>query len=131
MRELREELSGSYDYCNSIEILGQAQTIPAMTGVPVTPVIAALTDDIHDLREVFDPDPKEVDFVFSRSIISLIQSESTEPITRIHAAPIYPGPEGKIWGLTSFILNPILHNVLMPAFQITSYSNPSSKSKLK
>lgn len=98
--------------------MGEAQTIPAMTGIPVTPIVAALTDEINELRCIFEPDPKEVEFVFSRNIVDLIDAETTERLVRMHSAPIYPGPEGKIWGLTSIILNPILHNVVRPAFQL-------------
>mmetsp|Transcript_23120 Transcript_23120/g.35675 ORF Transcript_23120/g.35675 Transcript_23120/m.35675 type:complete len:130 (-) Transcript_23120:2096-2485(-) len=116
LRELEEELSGNYNYGSAIEILGQAQTVPALTGTRVTPIIAALTDEIDDLSQVFDPHDDEVDFVFSRSVDELLKSEQVETLMRMDKAPTYPGPEGKIWGLTAIILSPILHQVVKPAF---------------
>lgn len=126
VREFKEELGGEYDYEDSLEILGWTQTIPAITGVPVTPVVAALTNDIGSLSDSFDPDPAEVDFVFSRSITELLDYESEEKLLRMHSAPMYECPEGKIWGLTSIILHPILHKVIVPAFKESQYQFKSS-----
>ena len=116
MREMKEEMGGSYDYDNDLSILGTAQSVPAITGIPVTPVIGALTEDINDVADVFEPNDDEVDFVFSRTIKSLLESETFEPLIRTEHAPAYPGKEGKIWGLTAIILSPLLHEILAPAF---------------
>lgn len=116
LREIEEELNGNYNYGSAIEVLGQTQTVPALTGTRVTPVVAALTNKIDDLAQVFKPHDDEVEFVFSRSIDELLRAEHIETLMRMDKAPIYPGAEGEIWGLTAIILGPILHQVIKPAF---------------
>lgn len=146
IREMQEECQGSYPYNDdkSIQILGKTQSIPAMNGTMVTPVVALLAFDlgpcIQDIFEHFDDvsslhkknnfsNKREVEYIFTRSIQELADSESAEKIRWSHSAnlktgkteaiyhdyaPIFPGKEGKIWGLTAFILRPILKDILIP-----------------
>lgn len=119
LRETKEELGGNYAYQQKVEILGYTDTIPAPSGSVVTPVVAALTEELpFNLYETFQPDEREVADIFARSIIDLAISESAEEIKSMKGSygPIFPGKEGKIWGLTAFILRPILRKVLIPVF---------------
>jgi nudix motif 8 len=123
LREAEEELNGTYDYQFGVEILGETDWVPSANGTPVVPVVAAFTDEFHDeqhLQEVFYncDEGREVERVFTRTLEDLIKSESHEPLPRLGSlSPIFPGREGKIWGLTAFILRPLLHDIILPAFQ--------------
>jgi len=121
LRETREELNGTYCYEHGVTILGETAWVPSLTGNPVTPVVAAFTDDFIDenhVQEVFhNSSGNEVDMVFTRTLDELLRSETAEPVMRLGSfGPVFPGKEGKIWGLTSFILRPLLHQVICPAF---------------
>lgn len=154
LREMQEECPGwyPYDQTESIQIIGKTQPIPSLNGTMVTPVVAVLNYDlgsVSNITHLFGTNGKEinseninenheggggeVDFVFVRSIQELVTSESTEKLswmqgqTNLSAlAPMYPGTEGKIWGLTAFILQPILKHVLIPTF----LSQDQSQSKI-
>jgi nudix motif 8 len=123
LREAQEELNGTYNYTLGVEILGETDWVPSASGTTVVPVVAAFTDEFRDeqhLQQVFynSDDRREVERVFSRTLKDLIKSESQEPLPRLGSlSPIFPGKEGKIWGLTAFILRPLLHNIIVPAFQ--------------
>jgi 8-oxo-dGTP pyrophosphatase MutT (NUDIX family) len=134
LRETREELLGTYDF-DSIDVLGVTGTVPSLTGSPVTPVIAVFTEDFDNeehLQDIFQPpysnstddnnsdnhDTREVEVVFRRSLAHLMQHETSQPLERLGTVgPVFPGPEGKIWGLTAVILRPLLHAVIIPAFR--------------
>eukprot|EP00586_Coscinodiscus_wailesii_P014214 CAMPEP_0172510862 /NCGR_PEP_ID=MMETSP1066-20121228/231969_1 /TAXON_ID=671091 /ORGANISM="Coscinodiscus wailesii, Strain CCMP2513" /LENGTH=99 /DNA_ID=CAMNT_0013290021 /DNA_START=442 /DNA_END=738 /DNA_ORIENTATION=- len=99
---MREELGGdsSYPYDTGVELLGTTGVIPAISGSLVTPVVAALTADVRDLS-VFCPDEREVELVFTRSILDLAEAESSEKLKlmdgRYAYSPTFSGEEGKIW----------------------------------
>jgi 8-oxo-dGTP pyrophosphatase MutT (NUDIX family) len=128
LREAQEELNGSYNYQFGVEILGETDWVPSASGTTVVPVVAAFTDEFRDeqhLQQVFYncDDGREVERVFTRTLHDLIKSESHEPLPRLGSlSPIFPGKEGKIWGLTAFILRPLLHDIILPAFQKDSNS---------
>lgn len=116
IRETREELG---DGIGNIQVIGVAQTIPAITGTLVTPVLAYVETDLQDLQHL-TPSPGEVDVIFTRTL-----SELTDPAYRTmqelerqgvkYKMPVYgEQSEHRIWGLTAMILDPILHNVVMP-----------------
>lgn len=110
---------------NRIDVLGTATPLPSIRGVPVTPVLAGM---LHynlksPITRTFAGDGgSEVDLVFSVSLKELVQVETTHtiPKTRFNfksdQAPIYPTAHGKIWGLTAYILRPVLHKLLKPVF---------------
>mmetsp|Transcript_17898 Transcript_17898/g.26270 ORF Transcript_17898/g.26270 Transcript_17898/m.26270 type:complete len:230 (-) Transcript_17898:66-755(-) len=121
LRETIEEVRGSYDYDNKVDILGETGAVPAKSGTMVTPILAAFTEDFSDMdhfRQVFNnPNQDEVECVFARTLEELNASEGSETLKRLGAkAPVYPGPEGKIWGMTAYILRPVLSQILLPAF---------------
>ena len=51
----------------TLSILGRCQTIPAITGTLVTPLIGFIKEDIGNLN-IFKHNPEEVDHIFVRSL---------------------------------------------------------------
>jgi len=118
MRETQEELKGTYNYDQDVYMLGETEWVPSANGMPVTPVLAVFTKEFRDeqhIQQVFPPSSSEVEMVFTRTIEELLKSEASEPLPRLGSlSPIFPGKEGKIWGLTAFILQPLLHHIIDP-----------------
>jgi nudix motif 8 len=115
LRETLEELGANI---GNITTLGVFQTIPAITGTIVTPVLAFLENDIKDFED-FSPNKDEVAKVFTRSITELTSADYRS--FKIYnrggeiTMPLFGPPnEEQIWGLTAFILNSILHDVIIP-----------------
>lgn len=112
LRETKEEINTPLD---DIVILGKGSTVPSIKGVPVTPIIAVLPHELD--KSMLTGDPSEVDLVFCRSIESLVKEETSKHLKRLgRPAPVYPSPYGDIWGLTAFVLRPIMRNLLQPVF---------------
>lgn len=114
IRETYEELGARI---GDIEILGQCQPVPAITGTIVTPVLGFLREEFVDYS-LFEPDVREVDRVFIRSLDQLLDpqyntSETYQRNGKTTTLPVYGPNEGveRIWGLTAFILRGILRNV--------------------
>jgi len=110
---------------NRIDVLGTTTPLPSIRGVPVTPVLAAMLD--YNLKSpitrTFQGDGgSEVDLVFAVPLEELVARESTHTIqpTRFNfesdQAPIYPTAHGDIWGLTAYILRPVLRKLWKPVF---------------
>jgi 8-oxo-dGTP pyrophosphatase MutT (NUDIX family) len=87
----------------------------------------AATTATHDgivpcsLQEYFPGDPAEVAAVFFVSVADLCRAETTHvlPLNRfgVTEAPCFPVPgQGNLWGLTAYITQPILHQLLRPVF---------------
>lgn len=116
IRECQEELGPGI---GPIQILGVCQTIPAITGTLVTPVIGFVQQDLEDLQAL-TPNPDEVSQVFTRSIQDLTSPEfiSYEMLSRQGKPfefPVYGAKEPpRIWGLTAIITHGVLNNVLVP-----------------
>jgi hypothetical protein len=106
-------------------ILGRGTCIPAITGTPVTPIIAVIMQEIQQpLNHVFPGDPCEVEAVFGMPLKELLQSEESHELPdhrllgKERMGPRYPSPHGYIWGLTAFMLRPLLHKLFKPVFQL-------------
>jgi 8-oxo-dGTP pyrophosphatase MutT (NUDIX family) len=107
-----------------VSILGAATPLPSIRGVPVTPVVAALLDDeLPDpVSTVFPGDSSEVDAIFSVSLEELLEKETSKPLPKSRfgfvdmGAPNYPSKYGDIWGLTAYIIRPLLHRLFKPVF---------------
>lgn len=117
IRETYEELG---DGVGEIEILGVCQTIPAVTGTLVTPVLGFIKDDIEDMGNL-SPNPSEVARIFTRSVdVDLLTPgyRTFEVLSRNNISMTLPafGPDNdeKIWGLTAVILNSVLDRVIIP-----------------
>jgi hypothetical protein len=99
-----------------IFILGMGTAVPSIKGIPVTPVIAILPYEMQ--HDMLSGDPREVELVFCRPVSSLLDEETSRHLGRLgRPAPVYPTPHGDIWGLTAFVLRPILHKLLRPVFE--------------
>jgi len=67
LREFKEELG--CDISKNVLIVGECQTIPAITKTLVTPVIAFVSKDYHELD--INPNSNEVERIFTRSLEDL------------------------------------------------------------
>ena len=105
-----------------VQMIGRTTKLPSIRGTPVTPVIAVLPTEIqgNEIDKLFPGNPNEVDVVFSATVADLAQKEGTHVIPNnrfgMAKAPTFDTPHGKIWGLTAFILRPLLHKVLKPVY---------------
>jgi 8-oxo-dGTP pyrophosphatase MutT (NUDIX family) len=125
LRETWEELGFNSAL---FDIIGQGQTIPAITGTHVTPVIAFLRTNLTNLNDLAVSED-EVARVFVRSIDELRSPgfRSIEKVSRngiVMEMPVF-GPnrqEERIWGLTAFLLDAALHRVVYPYFDFITYS---------
>jgi len=113
LRETREEIFTPLD---SVVVIGKGVAVPSVKGVPVTPVLAVLPNELD--QSMLTGDPSEVDLVFCRSIESLLEEETSKHLKRLgRPAPVYPSPQGDIWGLTAFVLRPFLRKLLHPVLE--------------
>lgn len=116
IRESYEELG---ENIGDIKVLGVCQTIPAITGTLVTPVIGFFTKDVGEF-EHFSPNEDEVGAVFTRSIDQLTSTnyQSFQTFQRngkeIQLPVFGEDDEYRIWGLTATILDAVLRNVIVP-----------------
>ena len=121
LRETNEELGLEIE---SLEGLAWCQTIPAITGTAVTPVIGHVGIDFdHDHDSQLKVNKEEVDRVFFRTINELMLDRTTETLSRDGITMDFPvfganhiNKEERIWGLTAFILAAVIDKVLMPSF---------------
>lgn len=104
-----------------LTMLGPTTSVPSLKGIPVKPFVAAILHQNlpHPISSLFPGDRSEVDLVFDMPIRELIRNETTHELPQnrfgmVHA-PLFPTPYGSdIWGLTAFILRPLLHKLLEP-----------------
>lgn len=125
IREAKEELG---DGIGQIKVIGLAQTIIAITGTLVTPVIAYLEEDVGDMQH-FTPSAHEVSEVFTRSLDRLAQPgyktfETYNRQGKEYKVPVF-GSDGehRIWGLTAMILDGVMEQAILPT---KPQSSPSS-----
>lgn len=107
LRELHEELGIPP---SSVEVLGTYHDAMSITSVRVTPVIGWL-GDIERLTLL--PSPSEIDAVFALTIDELVHPEKRE-VRQLgpRKAPFFTAGPHPVWGLTAFILDEILRDVL-------------------
>jgi 8-oxo-dGTP pyrophosphatase MutT (NUDIX family) len=134
LRETQEELLHDPEHFQWT-VIGQGSAVPSIRGNPVTPVLAVgssydklllPTNSSSFINDLFPGSPDEVQRVFSISIEELLQVETTRPLPgRLGTpAPVFPVrieddvETVDIWGLTAFVLQPILHKVLKPALVV-------------
>lgn len=107
LRELHEEL-GIPPSC--VEVLGTFHEVMSITSVRVTPVIGWL-GDLEKLTLL--PSPREIDAVFALTFDELIHPEKRE-IRQLgpRKAPFFTAGPHPVWGLTAFVLDEIMRDVL-------------------
>jgi 8-oxo-dGTP pyrophosphatase MutT (NUDIX family) len=130
IRESYEELGLNI---GDIEILGVCQTIPAITGTLVTPVIGFLRNDVGNF-EHFTPSEDEVKLVFSHTLTTLQSPgfRDEQWLDRNGQRIKFPvfDPQSSnttIWGLTAFILDAVLKNAIYPSLLESAETSSSSE----
>ena len=123
LRETAEELlprPGFWDD-HPIEILGPTSQLSFLKGPPITPVVGVLWHphlSHATLDDIFPGSPDEVEHVFAVSIQTLLEVETSRALPpnrfRLRHGPVFPTAQGDIWGLTAYILRPLLHKLLRP-----------------
>lgn len=120
LRETCEELMPPQGFLGQVEMIGHTTKLPSIRGIPVTPVLAVTPNKLSDIHELFPGNPDEVDLVFSATVEDLVKNEGSHVIPNNRfgdiMAPTFATPHGKIWGLTAFILRPLLHKILKPVY---------------
>jgi len=124
LREFHEELG--CDITNDVVIIGECQTIPAITKTLVTPIIAYISKDYHELD--IKPNASEVERVFTRSLEELtdVNRNKEELLQRDNKSMKFPvfginDNDEKIWGLTALVLNSVLQKVILPGYNTHNY----------
>lgn len=105
VRELKEELG-----IEPLEVIGVFHEVMSITAVRVTPVLAWL-GDIEKLALV--PSPAEIDAVFTLTLDELVHPEKRE-VRQLGSrrAPFFTAGPHPVWGLTAFILDEIMRDIL-------------------
>ena len=113
LRETQEELLHPANFLWTT--IGVCAPVPSISGIPVTSVLAMHTSPLTCLETVFPGSPDEVDRVFSVALETLLEVETSKPLGRLGTpAPVFVVQGEEIWGLTAFVLRPLLHKVLKP-----------------
>ncbi|CAM9872091.1 unnamed protein product [Scytosiphon promiscuus] len=116
LRETREEIG---DTLGDIEVLGTCQTLPAVTGTPVTPVLAFVQQDVGQLLPSLVLSPDEVESVFTLSVSELLDPsfrvvDDSGPRGRL---PAFTAGPSRVWGLTACITDGVLRNGIIPLLE--------------
>ena len=115
LREAQEECPSHH--WDSTIVIGECTPVPSIRGTPVTSVLGILPEPVRSLEEEFGYNPEEVDEVFLVPLHHLLQHETFRPMGRLNSpGPVYPTKHGDIWGLSAFVIRPILHQLLKPVF---------------
>lgn len=121
LRETYEELGNNI---GEIEIIGECQTIPAITGTLVTPIIGYLKKDIANF-ENFTKSENEVEDIFACPLHVLLDKDYKEYETLVRnnvetVLPVFGAKQKRhprIWGLTGAILDGFLERGIKPALE--------------
>ncbi|CAM9111379.1 unnamed protein product [Ascophyllum nodosum] len=113
LRETQEEIG---DKLGEIEVLGLCQTLPAVTGTPVTPVLAFVHHDVGALLHDLDLSPDEVDSVFILSVGDLLDPSFrvVDDLGLRGKLPAFTAGPSKVWGLTAAIAEGVLQRGIVP-----------------
>lgn len=119
LREAQEELHPQPGFIqDKVKVLGKTTSLPSLRGTMVTPFVGVLLYNLThiSLPQVFPGSPGEVDAVFTVSIRDLLRSETSIKLPpnrfQLERGPMFPTKHGEIWGLTAYILRPILRKLL-------------------
>jgi 8-oxo-dGTP pyrophosphatase MutT (NUDIX family) len=104
LREVHEELGIPRE---KVDVLGRFHEVVSITGMGVTPIVAFLADTAH-----LTPSPAEIDDVFVLSLDELTQSREVRPLRSGRPGPWYMAGPHPVWGLTAFILEEFLREIL-------------------
>ena len=122
LRETHEELGLNI---SDMETLGEFQTIPAVTGTAVTPILGYVKSNFDEYSQ-FNVSTDEVDRVFFRSIDQLVSPgyrtyEVLSHKGKTMKLPTFGGvghtdtdQSERIWGMTAIILEAVLDRIVLP-----------------
>jgi nudix motif 8 len=109
LREMEEELGIAPE---SVEVLGilrcRWKEVSSMTGIAVTPVIGFI-GELNEL--VLTPNLDEVEEFFTIPIEDLL--DETKWLKRNYSTPVFTGGPHTIWGLTAYLLEKFLQEVVV------------------
>jgi nudix motif 8 len=113
LRETEEEVGLEM---KRVQVLGTFHDVRAITGIPVTP-IAGFVGELGDLSGL-RPNPSEIDRVFALTLAEVRDPQYREiqdfgPRGRL---PIFTAGPDPVWGLTAYILDHFLSEVLADLF---------------
>jgi hypothetical protein len=120
----------------NLYIFGSTTAVPSLRGIPVTSVLSfynlnsSFMDDRGPITQLWPGNQSEVELVFTVPLATLIrQLQQQQPmlhntntiversnIRTKSSSPQFPTPHGTIWGLTAYILQPILQKLIIPVF---------------
>ena len=139
IREASEELGESS--ISGLQLIARCTAVPAITGTAVQPIIGLLPHDIGTSapHSCFDPCSQEVERVFALTLRELHDPElvSEGGVKDGDAVrprwPIYRGdPLGaEVWGLTAYILQGVLRELLTPLYQKHTLDCTNKQSPIK
>jgi 8-oxo-dGTP pyrophosphatase MutT (NUDIX family) len=107
LRELEEELGIAR---GSVEVLGRFHDVMSITRMRVTPVVA-FVGERGDLATM-TPSPAEIDAVFALTLDELVDKREVRELRSGRPGPWYTAGPHPVWGLTAFILDEVLREVL-------------------
>ncbi len=111
-------------------VLGRWHDAIAITGTHVTPVLGYVHGDASACVQLPPASPDEVESVFMLTLPELADPEHYEVEDRSipyksagvtlqhrpYVLPVFKGGPRKVWGLTAYMLDSILRQVLLPAW---------------
>lgn len=111
LRETEEELGLKAEHTEVLGILRCNWTeVASMTGVSVTPVVGFI-GEINDLK--LTPNPDEVEQLFTVSMADLLEEKNW--VRDSLSTPVFNGGPFVIWGLTAYLLDRLICEVILKA----------------
>jgi len=109
LREMQEEIPGID--LDKVVVLGVLRCnwgeVAQITGIAVTPLVAFIGEIGH---LCLDPNPDEVSECFTVPLQSILKNELW--IHKDNSAPIFTGGPHMIWGLTGYVIEKFIKDVL-------------------
>ncbi|KAG5179741.1 NUDIX hydrolase domain-like protein [Tribonema minus] len=113
---LRETVEEVGEGIGAVHIVGHCQTVPAVTGTRVTPVVGWVERDVDGCRRL-ELCPDEVAHAFTVPLAHLLDpaNRGMERLGARGDMPVFMADPHRIWGLTAFITDGVLRNAVVPA----------------
>ncbi|HEY4224006.1 MAG TPA: CoA pyrophosphatase [Myxococcota bacterium] len=108
LRELHEELGIP---ARDVTVLGRFHEVMSITRMRVRPIVGFVGERAD--ASTMTPSPAEIDAVFALTLDELLAHREVRPLVRSgRDGPWYTGGPHPVWGLTAFILEEFLRDVL-------------------
>ena len=124
-REAVEELSAAL---GAVRVLGACETVPAVTGTLVTPVLGVLERPLDVVADL-EPAPGEVERAFALSVAHLADARhrGVQDLGARGRVPVFHGGPADVWGLTAFVLDGVLRRVVRPSLEVPPRDGRSTR----